>query len=95
MVYVAVQSLIYTILLFSMMNFGWQADKFFWFLYFIFMCFVYFVLFGMMLMAMTPNIAVASILYAFFNCLWNLFSGFIIPRSVSTHIYRTGLICSI
>ncbi|KAM0939679.1 putative ABC-type sulfate transporter [Dioscorea sansibarensis] len=88
MVYVAAQSLIYTILLFSMMNFGWQADKFFWFLYFTFMCFVYFVLFGMMLMAMTPNIAVASIVYAFFNCLWNLFSGFIIPRSLTPIWWR-------
>nr|XP_018674695.1 PREDICTED: ABC transporter G family member 43-like [Musa acuminata subsp. malaccensis] len=57
-----------------------QATTFFWFFFFIFMSFAYFVLHGMMIVALTPDHQVASILSSFFYTFWNLFSGFLIPR---------------
>ncbi|KAK9156690.1 hypothetical protein Scep_003264 [Stephania cephalantha] len=79
-VYVAVQTLIYTILLYSMIGFEWQLAKFFWFYYYIFMCFIYFVMYGMMAVALTPGHQTAAICASFFFTVWNLFSGFLIPR---------------
>ncbi|XP_077235852.1 pleiotropic drug resistance protein 2-like [Tasmannia lanceolata] len=79
-IYIALQSIVYCLLLYPMINFPWQADKFFWFLYFMFMCFVYFTLYGMMVVAITPGHQIAAIVMSFFISLWNLFSGFIITR---------------
>ncbi|KAF9596998.1 hypothetical protein IFM89_014712, partial [Coptis chinensis] len=80
MVYVAVQSFIYSFLLYSMIGFQWKASKFFLFYYFIYMCFTYFALFGMMVVAVTPGPQIAGILMSFFLTFWNLFSGFLIPK---------------
>lgn len=79
-IYVAVQTIVYSIILFSMMGFEWTAAKFLWFYYFIFMCFVYFTLFGMMVVALTPAPQIAAICMSFFTSFWNLFSGFLLPR---------------
>ncbi|KAL3523633.1 hypothetical protein ACH5RR_016467 [Cinchona calisaya] len=78
--YVGVQTFVYSLLLYSMIGFQWQADKFFWFYYYVFMCFVYFTLYGMMLVALTPSYEIAAILMSFFLSFWNHFSGFLIPR---------------
>ncbi|KAL7112063.1 hypothetical protein ACP275_05G129600 [Erythranthe tilingii] len=78
--YVFVQSLIYGVIVYSMMGFDWTAEKFFWFIYFMFFSLLYFVLYGMMTVAVTPNHNIAAIISSFFYSLWNLFSGFIIPR---------------
>ncbi|XP_073156192.1 ABC transporter G family member 34-like isoform X3 [Henckelia pumila] len=80
MIYVAVQTIIYVLLLYSMIGFEWTVAKFFWFYYFIFMCLVYFTLYGMMLIALTPGLQIASIVASFFVSFWNLFSGFLVPR---------------
>lgn len=80
-VYVAIQTCIYSILLYSMIGFHWQAGKFFLFYYFVLMCFVYFTLYGMMLVALTPNYQIAAITMSFFLNFWNLFSGFMVPRT--------------
>ncbi|EEF30370.1 ATP-binding cassette transporter, putative [Ricinus communis] len=48
-IYVAIQTLVYSLLLYSMIGFPWKADNFLWFYFFIFMCFMYFTLYGMML----------------------------------------------
>ncbi|KAI3447489.1 hypothetical protein Pfo_004154 [Paulownia fortunei] len=80
-IYVAVQTVIYTLLLYSMIGFEWSVGKFFWFYYFIFTCFVYFTLYGMMLIALTPGLQVGAIVASFFLSFWNLFSGFLIPRT--------------
>lgn len=80
-IYVAIQTLAYTLILYSMMGFPWQADKFIWFYYFIFMSFVYFTLYGMMTVALTPNHQIAAIVMSFFLMFWNIFSGFVIPKS--------------
>lgn len=80
-IYVAIQTLIYCLLLYSMIGFDWIAAKFFWFFYFIFTCFIYFTLYGMMVVALTPGHQVGAIVMSFFLSFWNLFSGFMIPRT--------------
>lgn len=80
-VYVGIQTMIYSLLIYSMIGFHWTAAKFLWFYFYIFMCFVYFTLYGMMLVALTPNYQIAAITMSFFLNFWNLFSGFMIPRT--------------
>ncbi|XAR53482.1 Xenobiotic-transporting ATPase [Bertholletia excelsa] len=79
-IYVAIQTLLYGILLYSMIGFPWNFAKFVWFYYYIAMCFIYLTLYGMMVVALTPNIQIASIAMSFFLSFWNLFSGFVITR---------------
>ncbi|CAI9273163.1 unnamed protein product [Lactuca saligna] len=80
-VYVGIQTIIYSLLIYSMIGFQWSAYKFLWFYFYIFMCFVYFTLYGMMLVALTPNYQIAAITMSFFLSFWNLFSGFMISRT--------------
>ncbi|KAK6156302.1 hypothetical protein DH2020_010550 [Rehmannia glutinosa] len=80
-IYIAIQTFIYSLLLYSMIGFEWRADRFFWFYFFVFMCFVYFTSYGMMLVALTPNYQIAAIVMSFFLSFWNLFSGFLISRT--------------
>ncbi|MCD9561243.1 Pleiotropic drug resistance protein 2 [Datura stramonium] len=80
-IYIAIQTFIYTLILYAMIGFDWTAGKFFLFYFFIFMCFIYFTMYGMMLVALTPNYHVAAIVMSFFLCFWNLFSGFLISRT--------------
>ncbi|XP_014513559.1 pleiotropic drug resistance protein 2 [Vigna radiata var. radiata] len=80
-IYVGIQTFTFSVILFSMMGFLWQVDKFLWFYFFMFISFVYFTLYGMMTAALTPNPQIAAIVMAFFLVFWNVFSGFIIPKS--------------
>ncbi|KAJ0465473.1 putative ABC-2 type transporter, P-loop containing nucleoside triphosphate hydrolase [Helianthus annuus] len=80
-VYVGIQTLIYSLLIYSMIGFHWSAANFFWFYFYIFTCFAYFTLYGMMLVALTPNYEIAAVTMTFFLNFWNLFSGFMIPRT--------------
>ena len=82
MVYIAVQTMVYTLILYSMIGFEWTAAKFFLFYFFILTCYIYFTLYGMMLVALTPNHHLAAICMSFFLSFWNLFSGFLISRKV-------------
>ncbi|EEF33324.1 ATP-binding cassette transporter, putative [Ricinus communis] len=79
-IYVAIQTIFYAVIIYSMMGFDWKADKFLYFSYFIFMCFIYYSLYGMMAVALTPGQQIAAIVMSFFLNLWNLFSGFFLPR---------------
>ncbi|CAN1308011.1 ABC transporter G family member 39 [Linum perenne] len=79
-IYIAVQTLLYHLILYTMIGFEWKAGKFFLFFYFIYMAFVYFTLYGMMMVALTPNHQIAAVCMSFFLSFWNLFSGFLIPR---------------
>lgn len=78
--YVLIQAAIYGILVYSMVGFEWTAAKFFWYLFFMFFTLLYFTYYGMMAVGLTPNYNIASIVSSAFYGLWNLFSGFIIPR---------------
>ncbi|KAL0417621.1 UNVERIFIED_CONTAM: Pleiotropic drug resistance protein 2 [Sesamum radiatum] len=79
-IYVAIQTIVYSLLLYSMIGYHWTGEKFFYFYYFIFMCFTYFSMYGMMVVALTPGYQIAAIVMSFFLSFWNLFSGFLIPR---------------
>ncbi|KAM2466591.1 hypothetical protein COP2_008774 [Malus domestica] len=79
-IYVAIQTFIYSLLLYSMIGFEWKIGKFLWFYYYILMCFVYFTMYGMMVVALTPGHQIAAIVMSFFLMFWNLFCGFLIPR---------------
>ncbi|KAB2085662.1 hypothetical protein ES319_A05G414200v1 [Gossypium barbadense] len=80
-IYVSIQTLVYSILLYTMIGFQMEVGRFFMFYFFILMCFMYFTLYGMMLVALTPNHQFAAIIMSFFLSFWNLFSGFLIPRT--------------
>jgi len=82
--YVLVQGLVYTIVVHLMMGFQWTAAKFSWFFFLSFFSFLYFTYYGMMTVSISPNHQVASIIASFFYALFNLFSGFFIPKPVSS-----------
>ncbi|KAF3943211.1 hypothetical protein CMV_030208 [Castanea mollissima] len=78
--YVLVQTSYYTLIVYAMVAFEWTAAKFFWFFFVSFFSFLYFTYYGMMTVSITPNHQVAAIFAAAFYSLFNLFSGFFIPR---------------
>ncbi|KAK4413837.1 ABC transporter G family member 36 [Sesamum alatum] len=78
--YVLIQTTYYTLIVYAMVSFEWTAAKFFWFYFVTFFSFLYFTYYGMMTVSITPNHQVAAIFAAAFYALFNLFSGFFIPR---------------
>ncbi|KAJ3692072.1 hypothetical protein LUZ60_012422 [Juncus effusus] len=78
--YVFIQGLYYTAIVYSMMSFQWTAAKFCWFFFVSFFSFLYFTYYGMMAVSLSPNHEIAAIFAATFYSLFNLFSGFFIPR---------------
>ncbi|XP_078431904.1 pleiotropic drug resistance 1 [Wolffia australiana] len=78
--YVFLQTTYYTVIVYAMLSFQWTAKKFLWFFFVNFISFLYFTFYGMMTVAISPNHQVAAIFAATFYSLFNLFSGFFIPR---------------
>ncbi|XP_073114916.1 ABC transporter G family member 36 [Elaeis guineensis] len=78
--YILIQSLIYGVIVYAMIAFEWTAAKFFWYMFFMYFTLLYFTFYGMMAVGLTPNQNIASIVSTAFYAIWNLFSGFIIPR---------------
>ncbi|KAI3684270.1 hypothetical protein L6452_33491 [Arctium lappa] len=78
--YVLVQSGVYSVIVYAMIGFEWTAAKFLWYFFFQFCCLLYMTFYGMMSVAITPNASIAAIIAASFYAIFNLFSGFIIPR---------------
>ncbi|XP_021765340.1 ABC transporter G family member 35-like [Chenopodium quinoa] len=78
--YIFVQAAYYSIIVYAMVSFQWTAGKFFWFFFITLFSFLYFTYYGMMTVSLTPNHQVASVFAAAFYALFNLFSGFFIPR---------------
>src|ERR1044072_9383602 len=81
--YVFFQAVTYSLIVYAMVGFEWTAEKYFWYLFFMYFTLLYFTFYGMMGVAVTPNHHVASIVAAAFYAIWNLFSGFVVPRPVS------------
>ncbi|XP_061973701.1 pleiotropic drug resistance protein 1-like [Populus nigra] len=79
--YIFVQAAVYGVIVYSMIGFGWTISKFFWYLYFMYFTLLYFTFYGMMAVAVSPNHQIASVISAAFYGIWNVFSGFVIPRS--------------
>jgi energy-coupling factor transporter ATP-binding protein EcfA2 len=78
--YVMVQALIYGVLVYSMIGFEWTVAKFLWYLFFMYFTLLYFTFYGMMAVGLTPNESIAAIISSAFYNIWNLFSGYLIPR---------------
>uniref|UniRef100_A0A0D9XVZ9 ABC transporter domain-containing protein n=1 Tax=Leersia perrieri TaxID=77586 RepID=A0A0D9XVZ9_9ORYZ len=77
--YVLLQIVLVMFIAYSMIGYAWTATKFFWFMYTMVCTLLYFLYLGMMMVSLTPNIQVASILASMFYTLQNLMSGFIVP----------------
>ncbi|XVF49256.1 hypothetical protein PTKIN_Ptkin03bG0253800 [Pterospermum kingtungense] len=78
--YTIAQVAIYGVVVYAMMGFEWTASKFFLNTYFMFITVLLYIYLGIMLVAVSPNQAAAAVSSGIFFTLWNLFSGFIIPR---------------
>ncbi|TKW32265.1 hypothetical protein SEVIR_2G157400v4 [Setaria viridis] len=78
--YALVQATVYGVIVYAMIGFEWTAAKFFWYLFFMYFTLLYFTFYGMMCVGLTPNYNIASIVSTAFYNIWNLFSGFFIPR---------------
>lgn len=81
--HIFLQTVLYGLIVYSMIGFEWTMEKFFWYLFFMFFTFMYFTFYGMMAVAMTPNSDIAAIVSTAFYAIWNIFAGFLIPRPVS------------
>lgn len=69
--------------LLNMMFLPFIAGKFFMYLVFMFLTFTYFTFYGMMAVGLTPTQQLAAVVSSAFYSLWNLLSGFLIPKPVS------------
>ena len=81
--YIFVQSVVYGLIVYSMIGFEWSTSMFFWYLFLMYFTLLYFTFYGMMSVAISPNHQIASIISVAFYAIWNLFSGFAIPRPVN------------
>ncbi|KAH9666408.1 ABC transporter G family member 40 [Citrus sinensis] len=79
--HVFVQAVVYGVIVYAMIGFEWTAVKFIWYIFFMFWSFLLFTFYGMMCVAMTPNLHIATVVSIAFYGIWNVFSGFIIPRT--------------
>jgi hypothetical protein len=66
-----------------MIGFEWTVAKFLWYMFFMYFTLLYFTFYGMMAVGLTPNESIAAIISSAFYNIWNLFSGYLIPRPVS------------
>ncbi|KAK6143828.1 hypothetical protein DH2020_024176 [Rehmannia glutinosa] len=78
--YILAQTIAFTTITYPMIGYAWSAYKLFWYFYTMLCTLLYFTYLGMMLIAITPSFAIASILQSSVYTLLNLFSGFLIPR---------------
>ncbi|MBA0749004.1 hypothetical protein Gogos_002972 [Gossypium gossypioides] len=78
--YIFVQAVVYGLIVYVMIGFEWAAAKFLWYLFFMYFTLLYFTFYGMMAVAVTPNHHIAGIVSSAFYGIWNVFSGFVIPR---------------
>ncbi|XP_077210380.1 pleiotropic drug resistance protein 1-like [Tasmannia lanceolata] len=78
--YILAQAVVYGVIVYAMIGFKWTVVKFLWYLFFMYFTLLYFTFYGMMAVAVTPNHNIAAIVSSAFYAVWNIFSGFMIPR---------------
>ncbi|CAI5480132.1 unnamed protein product [Closterium sp. Yama58-4] len=78
--YVLVQTVIYSLITYAMIQFEWTAGKFWWYTLFMFLTLFYFTCYGLMAIAISPNEQLAMVISGFFFSFWNLLCGFLITR---------------
>ncbi|KAI7743637.1 hypothetical protein M8C21_012059 [Ambrosia artemisiifolia] len=81
--YLFTLSLAFLCITYPMIGYYWSAFKVFCYFYTFLCTLMYFTYLGMLLVAVTPSFPVAAILQSAFYTTFNLFSGFLIPRTVS------------
>ncbi|KAJ7959803.1 Pleiotropic drug resistance ABC transporter [Quillaja saponaria] len=79
--YIVVQTIIFGVITYFMINFERTAGKFFLYLLFMFLTFTYFTFYGMMAVGLTSSQHLAAVISSAFYSLWNLLSGFLVPKS--------------
>ncbi|KAK8485390.1 hypothetical protein V6N12_007912 [Hibiscus sabdariffa] len=79
--YLITVATIYEVITYPMMGYQWSAYKIFWAFYSMLSALVCFNYLGMLLVSLTPNIQVASILTSSSYTMLILFSGFVIPKA--------------
>ncbi|KDD75002.1 ABC-2 type transporter [Helicosporidium sp. ATCC 50920] len=79
--YILVQTVVYSAIVYWMMAFIPSAAKFFWFCFFFGLTLIFFTAFGLLCVALTPDIAIASLFSSFFFGFWNLICGFLQVQS--------------
>ncbi|GMH11162.1 hypothetical protein Nepgr_013003 [Nepenthes gracilis] len=78
--YIAAQTLIYAVITYLMIDFERTIRKFLLYVLFMFLTFTYFTFYGMMAVGLTPTQHLAAVTSSAFYSLWNLLSGFLIPK---------------
>ncbi|XP_058082635.1 pleiotropic drug resistance protein 3-like [Magnolia sinica] len=81
--YLFIQALLCVIITYPMIGYSWSAYKVFWYFYTLLCTLLYFSYLGMLLVSLSPNVQVASIMASLCYVLILLFSGFILPGPVS------------
>lgn len=74
------QAALYVMITYPMMGYYWSANKIFWSLYSMFCNMLYFNYLGMLLVSLTPNVQLASIVASSSYTMLNLFCGYFVPR---------------
>ncbi|CAL1397627.1 unnamed protein product [Linum trigynum] len=78
--YIVVQTILYSIITYFMINFERDAGKFFMYVVFMFLTFSYFTFFGMMAVGLTATQSLSAVVSSAFYSLCDLLSGFLISR---------------
>ncbi|KAI7743642.1 hypothetical protein M8C21_012064 [Ambrosia artemisiifolia] len=78
--YIFAQSLAFLCITYPMIGYYWSAYKVFCYFYTFLCTLMYFTYLGMLIVAVTPSIPEAAILESAFYTIFNLFSGFLIPK---------------
>ncbi|CAI7790247.1 unnamed protein product [Closterium sp. NIES-53] len=78
--YVLVQTGIYSLITYAMIQFEWTAGKFWWYTLFMFLTLFYFTCYGLMAIAISPNEQLSIVFSSFCVSSWNLLCGFLIAR---------------
>ncbi|KAI3678493.1 hypothetical protein L6452_37788 [Arctium lappa] len=78
--YIAIQTIVYGITTFYMINFQRTIGKLLLYLVFMFLTFTYFTFYGMLAIGLTPSQQMAAVVSSAFYSLWNLLAGFLVPK---------------
>ncbi|KAF5941434.1 hypothetical protein HYC85_019076 [Camellia sinensis] len=77
--YILLQAILYVAITYPLIGYHWSTFKVFWYFYATFCTFLYYVYLGMLIVSLSSNIQVASILASAVYTLLSLFSGFLMP----------------
>ncbi|XP_024922481.2 pleiotropic drug resistance protein 3 [Ziziphus jujuba] len=77
--YILMQTILYVAITYPIIGYSWSAYKVFWYFYASFCTFLYFVYLGMLIVSLSTNLEVASVLAVALYTVLNLFSGYLMP----------------